>query len=262
MFIISLHTIKPQTLPTDNKDKNKWCYTKDLNKLFLCPMISVPVDVTIDPWVDASVRITPVYIQPQFLREPVVKCFNCKTTRGCDAKCIEHIVQLDNDHSVYEELPDNRYAARVPLMRAPPGDRSSTILIKFTCMTSCVGGPNRRPFCLVLSLLCNSTGREIGRQILDVKCCKSTNRDMNKELDHHKAKNRTQFVEQVEKIQAIEKVGDLAKQIKVSRKRKRPNHEVSLQTVTREDPETDDRFVNIAVPVELEREVKKLVNCL
>lgn len=237
------------SLPVDNRDRNKWCYSQELKKLYVCPSVAVPLNITLSKWIDASITITPVFHQSQYRMDPVSRCYNCKNFNNCDPQLVDHIVQVDGEGCSYEVVQE-RPIVIVPVQPPPPGERSSILLLKLTCLTSCVGGPNRRPFCLVLTLRCNVTGMEIGRQILDVKCCKCPSRDMTNDAKGVGANaNKTKLDER-----QVTKIRKLSSQIHVGQKRKKPK--------VKSEPGTETRYVNIAVPVEFELQVKSYVNGL
>nr|BAL15075.1 p53 [Penaeus japonicus] len=238
------------SLPTGNKDRNKWCYSQDLGKLYLCPNVAVPVNVMLEDWVNATITMTPVFKQSCHRTEPVNRCYNCKSIQNCDPNLAEHVVQIEGEGCEYSFIND-RYLVTVPLRPPPPGEVPSTLLIKIMCLTSCVGGPNRRPFCIVLTLRNSVTGEEIGRQILDIKCCKCPSRDLtNDEKSRTPTAPSTPSVDEEKRT----KVRKLANEIAVGQKRKRPKIKL--------EPGTDSRMVNIAVPVEYEAEVKSYINKL
>ncbi|XP_068230543.1 uncharacterized protein [Palaemon carinicauda] len=258
---------------TDNKDRNKWCYSPILNKLFVVQNLTVPLDISVNPLVEGTVTITPVFKQSQHMKKPVHRCYNCKTmTDGGGEDKINHIVQLESTPCQYRILPDERAIVTAPLPLPSPGENRSTILIKIMCLTSCVGGPNRRPFCLVLTLHCSNTGRLIGRQVLDVKCCACPHRDMGREEDLA-VKNRNNVSNNTINTQnhgegnqnlderTGQRIRKLASQIQVGKKRKR-TRTIELEIISRPEPVLQPGFVNIAVPVEFEEDVKKFVNGL
>ncbi|XP_037794852.1 cellular tumor antigen p53-like isoform X3 [Penaeus monodon] len=238
------------SLPTGNKDRNKWCYSQDLGKLYLCPNVAVPVNVTLDDWVNANITMTPVFKQSCHRTDPVNRCYNCKSIQNCDPNLAEHLVQVEGEGCDYSFIND-RYMVTVPLRPPPPGEVSSTLLIKIMCLTSCVGGPNRRPFCIVLTLRNSVTGEEIGRQILDIKCCKCPSRDL---TNDEKSRTPTAPAAPSAEEEKRTKVRKLATEIAVGQKRKRPKIKL--------EPGTDSRMVNIAVPIEYEAEVKSYINKL
>ena len=64
---------------------------------------------------------------------------------------MDHIVQIDEPNAVYEIVQDHKVIS-LPLAHPAHGEDTSTLLLKLTCLTSCVGGPHRKPFCIVFSL--------------------------------------------------------------------------------------------------------------
>ncbi|KAK7084895.1 Tumor protein p73 [Halocaridina rubra] len=245
------------SLTTDNRDKSNWCYNLGLQKLYTRPNIAVPVNISVHGRCDAAIRITPVFKQSQHRSEPVGRCYNCKSTGGCDPSLREHIVQVEGESSQYN-IVQGRLIVTVPLGRPPPGEDKSTILIKLMCLTSCVGGPNRRPFCLVFTLLCNSTGSEIGRQILDIKCCKCPNRDMTSERNVNRNDNIMSSQMSVDEEKSS-KIREIASEIRVGQKRKRSA--VDVEFVTKLEPGTT-QLEFVAVPVQFVHEVKRHINLL
>ncbi|XP_066976717.1 cellular tumor antigen p53-like isoform X3 [Macrobrachium rosenbergii] len=255
------------SITTDNKDKNKWCYSQTMNKLYVVSQIAVPLSISVNPSVEGTVTFTPVFKQSQHMKDPVLRCYNCKSQNAGEGQVADHIVQIESSHCQYRTLPDERRVVTVPLPQPPPGENYSTILFKITCLTSCIGGPNRRPFCLVLTLHCSKTGRVIGRQIVDIKCCKCPYRDMaNDEKQVVKTTNSDSSNNTVNTQNLDEGTGQrvrkLASQIKVGQKRKRPTRMYEVEIVERTEPRVQSGFVNISVPVEFEAEVKRFVNGL
>ncbi|KAK7071402.1 hypothetical protein SK128_000220 [Halocaridina rubra] len=238
------------SLPTGNKDRNKWCYSQMLQKLYVCPNVAVPVNISLSKWIDASITITPVFQQSQHRTDPVTRCYNCRSIQNCEPSLLDYIVQIEGEGCDYE-LIQERHIVKVPLQSPPPGEVSSTLLVKLMCLTSCVGGPNRRPFCLVLTLRSNPFGEEIGRQIIDVKCCKCPSRDMNND---EKGSSSYSNFGQASGEEKMTKIRKLSLEIQVKQRRKKPK--------IKQESGRESRYVNIAVPVEFELQVKSYVNGL
>ncbi|XP_064120929.1 cellular tumor antigen p53-like [Macrobrachium nipponense] len=254
------------SITADNKERNKWCYSQTMNKLYVVSQIAVPLQISVNPLVEGSVTFTPVFKQSQHMKEPVMRCYNCKSNGSGDIEAADHIVQIESSHCHYRMLPDERRVVTVPLPRPPPGESHSTILFKLMCLTSCIGGPNRRPFSLVLTLHCSKSGRVIGRQIVDIKCCKCPYRDM---VNEERQATRTRNPNSNNTVNAPsldegtgQRVRQLASEIKVGQKRKRTTRTFELEIVERTEPRAQSGFVNISVPVEFEPEVKRFVNGL
>ncbi|CAL4073775.1 unnamed protein product [Meganyctiphanes norvegica] len=240
------------SMPTDNKERNKWCYSSSKSKLYVCPNISVPINVSVNDWIsDGSITITPIYERSKDIMEPVSRCFNCKNIPMCEASLVDHVVQVDGEAGRYEIIGE-RHQVSVPLQSPQMGELTSTILVKVMCLTSCVGGPNRRPFILRFTLK-NKDGEELGRQILDMKCCKCPSRDMtNEEKQHSGPRSVPQAPRLCDEKRA--KVRKLASEIVVGQQKKKPRIKL--------EPGAPTQFVNVLVPVQFESEVKRYVNQL
>lgn len=238
-------------VPTDNKDRNKWCYSQSLQKLYVCPNVAVPVNVSLGEWADAKITITPVFKESRCRLEPVTRCYNCKSSQVSEGESAlaEHIIQLDGEGCEYSCV-NERHIVTVPLQPPPPGENVSTLFMKSMCLTSCVGGPNRKPFNVVFTLRSTVTGLEVGRQVLDVKCCKCPSRDMANE--EHNQNKRVGMVTLDDEKQI--KVRKLASEIVVGQKRKRPNIKL--------EPGTELRTVKIDCPEVFETQVKQYINYL
>ncbi|XP_071524980.1 cellular tumor antigen p53-like isoform X1 [Panulirus ornatus] len=240
------------SLSTDNKDRNKWCYSQQQDKLYLCPNVAVPVKIVLSEWIDGTLTITPVFKDSRFRIDPVTRCYNCKSQQAItasDPHVAEHIVQIEGEGCDYDVVHE-RFVVTVPLQPPPPGEVASTLLLKLMCLTSCVGGPNRRPFCLVFTLR-NSAGSEIGRQVLDTKCCRCPSRDMTNEEKVANPQVNNAMLTLDDENQA--KIRKIVAETKVGQKRKRPN---SIKV----EPKSDPGYVHIRVPVRHKHEIMSYLN--
>lgn len=72
-----------------------------------------------------------------------------------NSKTVDHMIQVEPMENLSPEyiLHNERHMVHFPLPPPPPGDESSQILAKLTCLTSDPGGPNRRPFSMVFALV-------------------------------------------------------------------------------------------------------------
>uniref|UniRef100_H2ZH73 Cellular tumor antigen p53 n=1 Tax=Ciona savignyi TaxID=51511 RepID=H2ZH73_CIOSA len=68
----------------------------------------------------------------------------------------------------------------VMLERPQIGAEYTTVLYKFMCLSSCVGGINRRPLNVVFNLE-NAEGQIIGRRVVEVRVCSCPGRDRSQE---------------------------------------------------------------------------------
>ncbi|XP_050728670.1 cellular tumor antigen p53-like isoform X2 [Eriocheir sinensis] len=237
------------SLPIENKDRNKWCFSTEQNKLYLCPHVAVPINIQLLQFIDASITITPVFRDSRHRVQPVVPCFNCKSKINNDTK--DHLVMVEGQECDYKMVND-RFVVSVPLHPPPPGEAASTLLLLLNCLTSCVGGPNRRPFCLVFTLHDN-TGAVIGRQILDLKCCKCPSRDLLNE-DRAAIRNREHALHSHppgDRSQALKRSAPVTT---TGDKKRRFNIKL--------EPGTEQRYRTLPVPIEYVPQVKRYINCL
>uniref|UniRef100_A0A0P4WEW8 p53 DNA-binding domain-containing protein n=1 Tax=Scylla olivacea TaxID=85551 RepID=A0A0P4WEW8_SCYOL len=240
------------SLPIGNKDRNKWCYSMLQNKVYLCPLIAVPIHVKLLQWFDASITITPVFKESRHRVEAVMPCFNCKNKVNSDVA--DHLVMVEGQECMYKQV-NERYVVSVPLHPPPPGEVTSTLLVKLSCLQSCIGGPNRRPFCLVFTLH-DSSGNVVGRQVLDLKCCRCPSRDMlNEDKAEQKRQRPSQPINdfhQLDRVQALKR--SAAPVATTGEKKKRFNIKM--------EPGTENRYRSVTVPVEFVGKVKTYINSL
>ncbi|KAG0694515.1 Cellular tumor antigen p53 [Chionoecetes opilio] len=227
------------SVPVGNKDRNKWCYSAIQEKLYLIKHVTIPLDVKLLEWLDAYITITPVFKASRNRVHHVMPCFNCSTKNSVASS--DHIVMVEGQGCEYTyKYADKRPVVTLPLHPPPPGEAASTLLLKLVCLTSCNGGPNRRPFSLVFTLHNNSTGSEIGRQVLDLKCCQCPSRDM---LNEDKAVQHP-----------TQPSTNACNQLMEVRKRSGPavtsTSEKKKRFTIKLEPGTDRRYQNVPVSIE------------
>ncbi|XP_047738822.1 uncharacterized protein LOC108683328 isoform X2 [Hyalella azteca] len=164
--------------PADLNNTRKWCYNEGTKRLYCQPNVAIEVHVTVNNWQalvasGATVRLCAVFTDPHHRTRPVKRCdLHCQKDTNPNR---EHLIQVDSSHAVYGYVGE-RQVVSVPLHAPPPGLDHLTLLVKSTCMTSCLGGPNRRPFAVLFS--CMIENFERGRQILSIRSCRNPFRDM------------------------------------------------------------------------------------
>lgn len=80
------------------------------------------------------------------------------------------------------ELPASMIRECVTVPYVPPflGQNKSTILLRYMCLSSCVGGINRRPFNTIFTLE-SPTGEILGRNVVETRVCSCPGRDRDAE---------------------------------------------------------------------------------
>ncbi|KAL0269887.1 UNVERIFIED_CONTAM: hypothetical protein PYX00_007472 [Menopon gallinae] len=165
--------------------KNKWTYSRLLNKLYIVWDKIIPVQFK---WIPSEphlvVRALPVYTDAQDMKLAVRRCLIHSSPTDASNEGFEHVkhvIRSDNPGVYYEENQESeRCSVVVPLGQLQPGTGTVTVTYKFMCKTTCVTGMMRRPI-TVLFTLERSNGEVVGRQKLNVKICSCPKRDMQKD---------------------------------------------------------------------------------
>jgi hypothetical protein len=96
-----------------------------------------------------------------------------------------HLIRAECGAATYEEdTTTNRLSVKVPLGAPEPGASWSTLLFRFMCLGSCVGGINRRALQIIFTLE-TSSGQIVGRHCLGVRICACPSRDRKVEERKH-----------------------------------------------------------------------------
>ncbi|KAK3858220.1 hypothetical protein Pcinc_035574 [Petrolisthes cinctipes] len=161
-----------------------WLMSPVTNKLYTNINKAVPFEVRLgNPPADRSqlqVRIVPVFSSPQFLRTNVTRCPNHSAPNdptNHDFPYPEYVVRADHPLADYVQGANGRLAVVVPLDPLQDGPDYTPILLRFMCLGSCVGGINRRPIAIILTLE-NNQGECLGRKVVDVRVCACPTRDI------------------------------------------------------------------------------------
>lgn len=162
----------------------QYTYSSILNKLFVKMNVTCPIQFkcNLPPPQGCIIKATPVFKRPQHMKDIVTRCPNHKIT---DTSTPSHIPV---NHLVRVEMPSNRHTVQynfsadaresVSVLYEDPqvGTDYSTVLFKFMCLSSCVGGINRRPLMLVFTFE-NVEGQVLGRRAVEIRICSCPGRD-------------------------------------------------------------------------------------
>uniref|UniRef100_A0A8D9E0U0 Tumor protein p73 n=2 Tax=Cacopsylla melanoneura TaxID=428564 RepID=A0A8D9E0U0_9HEMI len=167
-----------------------WMYSYELNKVFIDIGKVLPIQVKLlykqeEPVPPLFLRATPIYSQDDFRGRPVERCplhvcRDNKINEGFES-VLKHIVRCTSAHCQYPvDERSGRHTCVTPLSPPQPGADTVTLMYNFVCKTSCLGGMDRRPVLLLLTLE-NQHGQILGRRSLSVKICACPKRDKEKE---------------------------------------------------------------------------------
>ncbi|RXM34671.1 Tumor protein 63 [Acipenser ruthenus] len=164
-------------------------YSTELKKLYCQIAKTCPIQIKMmtPPPQGAVIRAMPVYKKAEHVTEVVKRCPNHELSREFNDGQIappSHLIRVEgNNHAQYVEDPiTGRQSVLVPYEPPQVGTEFTTILYNFMCNSSCVGGMNRRPILIIVTLETRD-GQVLGRRCFEARICACPGRDRKADED-------------------------------------------------------------------------------
>lgn len=166
--------------PSKETKSTTWTYSDSLKKLYVRMATTCPIRFKClrSPPQGAIIRAMPIFMKPEHVQEPVKRCPNHATSKEHNENhpAPTHLCRCEHKLAKYvEDGYTSRQSVIIPHETTQAGSEWVTNLFQFMCLGSCVGGPNRRPIQIVLSL--EKDNQVLGRRAVEVRICACPGRD-------------------------------------------------------------------------------------
>uniref|UniRef100_A0A672MCS9 Tumor protein 63 (p63) n=1 Tax=Sinocyclocheilus grahami TaxID=75366 RepID=A0A672MCS9_SINGR len=183
------HTFDVSFQQSSTAKSATWTYSTELKKLYCQIAKTCPIQIKVltNPPQGAVIRAMPVYKKAEHVTEVVKRCPNHELSREFNDGQIappSHLIRVEgNSHAQYmEDSITGRQSVLVPYEPPQVGTEFTTILYNFMCNSSCVGGMNRRPILIIVTLE-SRDGQVLGRRCFEARICACPGRDRKADED-------------------------------------------------------------------------------
>ncbi|XP_048460471.1 tumor protein 63 isoform X2 [Rhincodon typus] len=208
-----------------------WTYSPELKKLYCQIAKTCPIQIKVmtQPPQGAVIRAMPVYKKAEHVTEVVKRCPNHELSREFNDGQVappSHLIRVEgSSHAQYVEDPiTGRQSVMVPYEPPQVGTEFTTILYNFMCNSSCVGGMNRRPILIIVTLE-NRDGQVLGRRCFEARICACPGRDRKADEDSIRKQQVTEGTKGVDTSKRLRHVNQGIQVASITNKKRRPGDE-------------------------------------
>uniref|UniRef100_A0A8C6MC27 Cellular tumor antigen p53 n=1 Tax=Nothobranchius furzeri TaxID=105023 RepID=A0A8C6MC27_NOTFU len=203
------HTFDVSFQQSSTAKSATWTYSTDLKKLYCQIAKTCPIQIKVltPPPQGAVIRAMPVYKKAEHVTEVVKRCPNHELSREFNDGQIappSHLIRVEgNSHAQYvEDSITGRQSVLVPYEPPQVGTEFTTILYNFMCNSSCVGGMNRRPILIIVTLETRD-GQVLGRRCFEARICACPGRDRKADEDSIRKQHVTDATKSSEALRQV-----------------------------------------------------------
>ncbi|KAM9829756.1 tumor protein p73 isoform 2-T2 [Syngnathus typhle] len=185
-----LHNFQVSFQQSSTAKSATWTYSPLLKKLYCQIAKTCPIQIKLSssPPHGSIIRAMPVYKKAEHVTEVVKRCPNHELGGEYNegqAAPASHLIRVEgNNLCQYMDDPvTGRQSVFVPYETPQVGTEFTTILYNFMCNSSCVGGMNRRPILIIITLE-SRDGQVLGRRSFEGRICACPGRDRKADEDH------------------------------------------------------------------------------
>ncbi|XP_077370705.1 tumor protein p73 isoform X2 [Festucalex cinctus] len=184
------HTFQVSFQQSSTAKSATWTYSPLLKKLYCQIAKTCPIQIKLSssPPHGSIIRAMPVYKKAEHVTEVVKRCPNHELGREFNdgqAAPASHLIRVEGNNlcQYMDDTITGRQSVFVPYETPQVGTEFTTILYNFMCNSSCVGGMNRRPILIIITLE-SRDGQVLGRRSFEGRICACPGRDRKADEDH------------------------------------------------------------------------------